>query len=97
MKCDRCLKPVNKRETQKVLEEYGYTFDNLYKPICAECAKDLLDQGLYSWIMKDDLDDEDDEDRIPIEEAALYYLSSGDPEDTYGYTQEELEDYLKNG
>ena len=97
MKCDRCLKPVNKRETQKILKQYGYTFDDLYKPICADCVKELFEEGLQLWILKDDIDDDEDDDRIPIEEAALYYLSSGDPEDTYGYTQEELEEYLKNG
>lgn len=97
MRCFRCLESVNKRETTKVLKPYGYTFDYLKEPICADCAKYILENRVRGWFLDEVDDDDDEEPSLPIEEAALYYLSSGDPEDTYGYTQEELEEYLKHG
>lgn len=89
--CSYCGKPANLRETMKVMHRYGQTYHRRMEPICAECMQNIL--GSYYDAVEDFTDD--DEHDIPIDEAAAYYLSSGDPDDTYGYTVEELEEYLK--
>ena len=75
----------------KVMHRYGQTYHRKMEPICAECMQNIL--GSYYDAAEDFTDD--DEPSIPIDEAAAYYLSSGDPDDTYGYTVEELEEYLR--
>lgn len=99
MQCFKCLERVNKRETQKILKSYGRTFDELLEPICADCAKYILENHVWGWFRDEDEDYVSDSESnfhyIPIDEAAAYYACSGDPDDTYGYTVEELEEYLR--
>ena len=90
-KCTYCGKPVNLHETIKVMHNYGQTYHRSMEPICAECMFNILSSYFDA---ANDWEDEDEEPSIPIDEAAAYYLSSGDPDDTYGYTVEELEEYL---
>lgn len=90
--CTYCGKPANLRETMKVMHRYGQTYHRRMEPICAECMQNIL--GSY-YDAAEDFTDDDEEPDISIDEAAAYYLSSGDPDDTYGYTVEELEEYLR--
>lgn len=89
--CHQCGGPVNLRETYKVGREYGAPYSKDIEILCADCYRKIL-SSYYDAI--EDFTDDDEHD-IPIDEAAAYYLSSGDPDDTYGYTVEELEEYLK--
>lgn len=89
--CHQCGGPVNLRETYKVGREYGAPYSKDIEILCADCYRKILSS--YYDAIEDFTDD--DEPSIPIDEAAAYYLSSGDPDDTYGYTVEELEEYLR--
>ena len=89
--CHQCGGPVNLRETYKVGREYGAPYSKDIEILCADCYRKIL-SSYYDAIEDFTNDDEHD---IPIDEAAAYYLSSGDPDDTYGYTVEELEEYLR--
>lgn len=61
--------------------------------LCSECALDCF------YAKYDDDDDDDGEhggNGLSLEDAALIYASNGCDEDyTYGYSEDELEDYLK--
>lgn len=92
-RCNKCGGPVNLHESYKVAREYGTCYSKNTEILCANCLREIFNDYYDHF---DNIDDAE-ENEFPIEEAALYYLSSGDPEDTYGYTQEELEEYLKNG
>ena len=89
--CHQCGGPVNLRETYKVGREYGAPYSKDIEILCADCYRKIL-SSYYDAL--DDFTDDDEHD-IPIDEAAAYYLSSGDPDDTYGYSVEELEEYLR--
>ena len=89
--CHQCGGPVNLRETYKVGREYGAPYSKNIEILCADCYRKIL-SSYYDAL--DDFTDDDKHD-IPIDEAAAYYLSSGDTDDTYGYTVEELEEYLR--
>ena len=61
---------------------------------------DMFDEGVYcadcaANKLLDSLNEEEDDDRPDVYDAALIWLSNGKDEDyRYGYTEEELEDAL---
>jgi len=81
---------INGAERMRVIgaDKIRYTYD---ETLCAECALERL----YNELPDDD-DDEYEENGLSLEDAALIYASNGCDEDyTYGYSEDELEDYLK--
>ena len=96
---------------RKVIEEGGnIPYEGVIyqekKHLCAACASKYIHYDpakarphFYDgWDDDEDDDDEDYSERVPLHEAALYWLSSGfDPDEMYGYTEEELREELRNG
>lgn len=67
------------------------------------CGVDLVYEGDRQWVCPicnevldlDGVEVDDDEERLPVDEAALIWASHGKDEDNmFGYTEEQLENAL---
>lgn len=77
---------------QDEFEEKYYSLSSSDMEKVSEAIGGMEDEFMHSDV---DEDDEDDEERISVEDAALIWASNGKDEDyMFGYSEEELEDAL---
>ena len=76
---------------QDVFEEKYFSLSSHDRDIVGDAIDDMQNH------LFDDDYDEDDDESLSVDEAALIWASNGKDEDyTFGYTEDELEDALNN-
>lgn len=97
--CENCGKVFDVFEDMHELSEEGISLYDCWDDeiLCADCARDYVD-NLDCDIdgYDDDNDNDDSSESLSVDEAAEIWLSHGMDEDyTFGYTEEELRNALR--